>query len=1145
MDIGANSIDDTNSIKNKLSASIEQIKSYNDTHDTKITNHIIIFPYHAGPLHWNLGKIELVFAEASSIIEAYIDIYEPFGGQASGYNDLIKDINSLDEFQLIKIIRKESITKQIKQQYDGTSCGTITAENGKEFLKDGDDRTNLLEVDYKTETRVKELRLRHINEINEEAFFVAQRDNIAYEATGDKPIDNRYEIIKALRELIQKPENDWIKQVIFSIQQSKEDITIRESLDLFKQFLIQIDLSSNTDLEISSNVLKTNSEFREGAIDLIGILALNITHSSKKFSGNNFPNKEQSSMTESKTKIDKRKLNTTGPKELAIKEKDAKLQLIKEKNEEFSLDDFKMECEYTYKYKLPEISVIRKLFAENPSFELGKSDNFLFFHMNVELLQRFNFDLSEIVDSRGNSILHYAIFRHDLDLINAILLRAKLDGTIGKLVNHRNIDGTSSLGMAFLFEDKDNLAGIEIASIFADTYEYQINNYLNNKTYMDYSSVELIGGTNLLHNVILAASKCTSKAAKQCISKFFKILSKRMLSEQIDDEAYCNPNYPTMNPGLLTTGLDGHMISTSHLLEKLKFSSKRVEKVCKEYFRSVLQIYEADQFDDSSGDSEDEFSHAYIYKEMLLEFDKFTKDSLDGHLTAETVNDNFQRTFDKYSASCGIAPSTVWELISTEDKFDQTKWDTFWQTINSNTKEIPSLSHKNAIDSIVVPLFHGVPFMHSQYTNCQRREVVKKLFEINQKLLGKFSGSMTEEEYTLTKEEKILIGIHSRTSTATVGMQSLYEMMVASEEDLERLDEADNKLLKYFTRKDFPTGFKDAMKDYIFNFSSSPIRNFWENNYLCEGIPRLAIMPDDTIVKYRFPVIATSKAPDHPIRFAIGRNVEGTTRGETPMQPEYIDGHPTHRLAGLVYITLHNLSDLISEHDSHTMIDVNQGLLASGNISEGRGATRFKNQLECDFLGKMDSDRIVAVIPIIYPSMKEGESFEPIYHQSLYGLSPDSRKNSVVSPTKIKKDTDTSPNPDIMSSSGNIAGFGKMIIPSVVSMINGIVVSIAKLKNKFLCTIKENNELIPYEVGFDQDSGQFSKAQNSLTFGDSTLIIDRLWREIVKQLQQPEMEDLIPQISTLSINHESDVIGNSEEIEGLISKTGTLSINDL
>ena len=91
---------------------------------------------------------------------------------------------------------------------------------------------------------------------------------------------------------------------------------------------------------------------------------------------------------------------------------------------------------------------------------------------------------------------------------------------------------------------------------------------------------------------------------------------------------------------------------------------------------------------------------------------------------------------------------------------------------------------------------------------------------------------------------------------------------------------------------------------------------------------------------------------------------------------------------------------------------------------------------------------------------------------------------------------------------------------------------------------KKNNELIPYEVGFDQDSGQFSKAQNSLISSDSTLIIDRLWRYIVKQLQQTELEDLISQTTALSINHEPNIIENSEEIEGLISQTGTLSISN-
>lgn len=328
--VGANSIDGINSIKNNLSASIAQIKSYNDTYDTKITNHIIIFPYHAGPLHWNLGKIELVFAEDSSIIETYIDIYEPFGGQASGYDDLIKDINSLDEFQLKKISRKEPVKKQIKQQYDSTSCGTITAENGKEFLKDRDDGINLLKVDYKTETRVKELRLEHINEINEESFFVAQLDNIAYEATGDKPIDNRDEIIKALRELIQKPENDWIKQVILLIQKSEEDEIIRKNLDLFKQFLIQIDLLNNTDFKISSHILKPNSEFKEGAIDLIKKLD---TNNSKEFSSNSF-NTNVSIVKEKCNKqkqedLDKVAINC---KNQIISEIDKILKILKERN---------------------------------------------------------------------------------------------------------------------------------------------------------------------------------------------------------------------------------------------------------------------------------------------------------------------------------------------------------------------------------------------------------------------------------------------------------------------------------------------------------------------------------------------------------------------------------------------------------------------------------------------------------------------------------------------------------------------------------------------------------------------------------------------------------------------------------------------
>lgn len=112
--------------------------------------------------------------------------------------------------------------------------------------------------------------------------------------TGDKPIDNQDEIIKALEELIQKPENDWIKQVILLIQKSEEDEIIRKNLDLFKQFLIQIDLSSNTIFKISSEILKLNSEFREGRLDLIKKLnSHNIKESYSSNKGNKLLENQQ------------------------------------------------------------------------------------------------------------------------------------------------------------------------------------------------------------------------------------------------------------------------------------------------------------------------------------------------------------------------------------------------------------------------------------------------------------------------------------------------------------------------------------------------------------------------------------------------------------------------------------------------------------------------------------------------------------------------------------------------------------------------------------------------------------------------------------------------------------------------------------
>ncbi len=766
----------------------------------------------------------------------------------------------------------------------------------------------------------------------------------------------------------------------------------------------------------------------------------------------------------------------------------------------------------SYEYEKPQRLAKRLEYTKqvNNTELIGESNNLLFRindflkdnYKDIEqIFRKINFDLSKVLDSNGNNILHYAVFRHDLKLINIIIHKAKSEGVLLKLINHRNLDGTNPLGMAFLFE-ADNLSAIKVSKIFVDIPEYQISEYLNNKKYMDYSHVQSIGGTNILHNVILSTSKCTSKE-KEALSEFFKILTKRLINEQGEEDSLFNPNEPTMNPGRLAPNLDGHMISTGRLLESLKFNTKRIEQLCKKYFASLVQIYEAAQYDDSSGDSEDESSHAHKYRKMLHNFDKFTKQAFEEDSFNKTASDvNFQRTFDKYKYdySC-LSESLSPHVTSDNDDFDQHKWNQFWQKINSPKNDQNSTVYKDSLSKMIVPLFHGVPFMHSQYSNYQRREIVEKIDKINKKLLGRYDGSMSKEEYTLTTEEEILVGIHSRTATATCGIKSLYDVVNSRSEDLAKLDNVDNNLQNYLAKSVTSRGFKTAMKNYVFNFADSPIEDFWR-------VVRDGSIPED-IVKYRFPVIATSKAPDHPIRFAIGRNVEGN-RGEIPMQPEYDnDGYPTHRVAGLLYITMYPLTDLVQSMKTGQAIDVNHAV-KTNLISRGQGFERFVNQLEIDFFGKIDSNKIVCIIPIIYPHIRDAKLpksksvdkvLEDITYQiSTYSISsPDKRK--VTSPEKIKADLDRSPNPDMMTESSNLSGFGKMMVPSVASIVNGLVTSIALKMGYFLCSITDTNKLVPYNVKFDQDGQQFTQAQQKIKCETADRPVPNpLWSEAVQEL---------------------------------------------
>lgn len=273
-------------IAQKIQNALKQLKEYNNSHEeNKITNHVIIFPYHASPLHWNLGSISLA-VESDSISNLAVSIYEPFGGTSVAESKILAQIDGI-------IIQDKSIVKvdNVKQQHDASSCGAITAENGKEFLKRDDDGNNLLQKLYTP--GAKELRQNHIKEIDLDAFSEAQLYDEVYEAEGDKKIDGQEDIIEFLKSVINKNDYDWVKDVLNNILSQSQDGILRASFNLFKTFIVQLSVSDTDNLDKYQSILKDNLEFQDGAINLINALAkkaqesVDSKHSQKNISNQN------------------------------------------------------------------------------------------------------------------------------------------------------------------------------------------------------------------------------------------------------------------------------------------------------------------------------------------------------------------------------------------------------------------------------------------------------------------------------------------------------------------------------------------------------------------------------------------------------------------------------------------------------------------------------------------------------------------------------------------------------------------------------------------------------------------------------------------------------------------------------------------
>jgi tetratricopeptide (TPR) repeat protein len=563
--------------------------------------------------------------------------------------------------------------------------------------------------------------------------------------------------------------------------------------------------------------------------------------------------------------------------------------------------------------------------------KIGESDHLLFFSLfNLDirtfkrLLKTCNQSLLAIRDSKGNTLVHIAACFGHYEQVKAIMLKASATDELAELINSRNQDGTNPLGMLFLNTKLAHEWIVNVAQLFIKEPYFKINSYLNNKEGMDF------GSENFLKKI--GGLTCLHVALERGLESVLELLKQRnhSLSVSTHSNDFVNMTFPSLNP-------DHHMNSPEKFIEKAPN---------KAYATQFLAAREAENekadLDDSSGDSDDEDAPAFQHKKVLTDL---------ASILMNTATHVSPPPLDRLNNNPDNEPMSVEQQAQLEK--EQAK--------------------------LAVVHFHGVPFMKGHYTNFQRRFVGRKIQEMNEPLT----------KSSVVKDDKLerLKAIHSRTSTATAGLQTLYDVMTASDEQLDKLEAVDEKLRSVMVHlwMDDEAKFIGALKDYIYNFSEIPdpkktplIERFWQ------------VFPEriTNIVRYRFPVCSFSKAPDHGVKFGVGENVE-TILGEERMEPIYNKGKPRHRLVGLLYVTLHSISD-IHQLQNHCAFADSAQLRCSGQMKTS--ASRTDNQLEVSFFGGVSGQNVKVIIPIIYPNFSKG--FIPGYHDVVYGLKSGNRFSS-------------------------------------------------------------------------------------------------------------------------------------------------------
>jgi Tetratricopeptide repeat len=264
-------------ITHDIRTALEQIKLWNELNPhNKVVSHVIVFPYHITARHWGLGTLDLFFDSNGLITPiSQIILYNPLpscGGTkvslvvAKAIQDIMREIFDRDDLQLIN---PDNV--YVVQQNDKTSCGVISAEDGKDIIEGSPARAR---INKQYTPGAPELREQHLDEVNSNRFAEMQSLDEDFQNPQFIPPENFMDIAQALLEGLKISQNDILKLLIDARDSTERAQKIRDILAANKELFSNVEILSNRINLISMLFDDTGTElkFKEGTVDILNLI---------------------------------------------------------------------------------------------------------------------------------------------------------------------------------------------------------------------------------------------------------------------------------------------------------------------------------------------------------------------------------------------------------------------------------------------------------------------------------------------------------------------------------------------------------------------------------------------------------------------------------------------------------------------------------------------------------------------------------------------------------------------------------------------------------------------------------------------------------------------------------------------------------